>query len=92
MNVAARRYVPLPIEDEVVSLFAGARGFLDELEVAQVKDFEQFMLETIKREKSSILKEIREQKVISEELEKSLTDFMKQTLDAYKKKTAQEAA
>ena len=85
-------YHPLPVEDEVVSLFAGARGFLDELEVAQIKDFEQFMLETIKREKSSILKEIREQKVISEELEKSLTDFMRQTLDEYKKKTAQEAA
>ena len=85
-------YHPLPLEDEVVSLFAGSKGYLDELEVSQIKDFERFLLDLMKREKSTILKEIREQKVISEELEKSLADFMRYALDAYKKKVAEQVA
>ena len=85
-------YHPLALEDEVVSLFAGAKGFLDGLEVSQVKDFEKFLLESIKREKNSIMKEIRDKKAISEELEKELGTYMQQCLDAFKKKAAEKAA
>lgn len=85
-------YHPLPLEDEVVSLFAGSKGYLDELEVSQIKDFERFLLDLMKREKSTILKEIREQKIISDELEKSLADFMRYALDTYKKKVTDQVA
>ena len=85
-------YHPLALEDEVVSLFAGAKGFLDNLEVGQIKDFEKFLLESIKREKNSIMKEIREKKAISEELENELGTYMQQCLDAFKKKAAEKAA
>jgi F-type H+-transporting ATPase subunit alpha len=71
-------YHPLALEDEVVVLFAGAKGFLSELKVNQIKDFEAFLLESIKREKSSYLKEIREKKIISDELEAELNAFVKE--------------
>ncbi len=75
-------YHPLPVEEEVVILFAGSKGFLDELEIAQIKDYEAYLLAAFKREKNSLLREIREKKVISEELEHELKAFMeKVTVD-----------
>ena len=85
-------YHPLPLEEEVVSLFSGARGFLDELEVKQVKEFETYLLGCFKRERSSLLKEIREKKIISEELDKELAAFVQQCVAAFKKAKADEAA
>lgn len=75
---------PLPVEEEVVILFAGSKGYLDNLEIDQIKDFEAYLLDKIKREKNSYLKEIREQKVISTELEKSLHEFMAQSVETFK--------
>ena len=75
---------PLQIEDEVVILFAGSNGYLDSLEVHQIKNFETYILAKIRREKNVLLKEIREKKVISEELNKALNEFMAKAVDDFK--------
>lgn len=69
-------YHPLPLEEEVVILFAGSKGFLDELEVSEIKGYEEYLLAAFKRERHNLLKEIREKKIITEELEKEIRDFM----------------
>ena len=85
-------YHPLALEDEVVSLFSGARGYLDTLEVGQIKEFEAYLLDKFKKERTSVLKEIREKKVISDELEKELAEYVGQCVAAFKKMKADEAA
>ncbi len=69
-------YHPLPLEEEIVILFAGSKGFLDELDVSEIKGYEAYLLEAFKRERHNLLKEIREKKIISEELDKEMRDFM----------------
>ena len=71
-------YHPMPIEDQVVSIYAGVRGFLDQIKVSEVKDFETKALADIKSNHSEFLEEIRNTKVISDELDKKLTDYFTQ--------------
>lgn len=71
-------YHPMPIEDQVVSIYAGVRGFLDQIKVSEVKDFETKALADIKSNHPEFLEEIRNTKVISDELDKKLTDYFTQ--------------
>ena len=81
-------YHPLPMEEEVVILFAGSKGFLDELEISEIKEFERYVIEKIAKERPSYLKEIRENKVISEGLEKALMEFFTQKVEEFKQTRA----
>ena len=71
-------YHPMPIEDQVVSIYAGVRGFLDQIKVSEVKDFETKALADIKSNHPEFLEEIRNTKVISDELDKKLTNYFTQ--------------
>ena len=83
------QYAPMNIEDQVVSIFLGVRGFLDEISVKQVRKFEKYVLERIKKEYSNILSNIREAGKISDEIEEELkkiveiyqADFLKEQKD-----------
>ncbi len=66
---------PLGVAEEVVVIFAGIRGFLDKIETNDVKSFEASALREIKTSHPDFLEEIKEQKVISKELDQKLTDF-----------------
>jgi F-type H+-transporting ATPase subunit alpha len=77
-------YHPLALEEEVVILFAGSKGILDELELSQIKGFERYLLDTMRKEKNSFLKEIREKKIISAELEQEMLAYMQQTVATFK--------
>ena len=68
-------YHPMPVEDQVVSIFAGVRGYLDKIPVREVRNFEQKALTAIKAQYPKYLEEIKEKKVISDELDAKLTKF-----------------
>src|SRR5205823_255679 len=51
---------PLPVEEQVVSIFAGTRGFIDDIPVSDVRRFEAELLEYFRSEQSELFKEIRE--------------------------------
>lgn len=76
-------YSPMPVAEEVVAIFAGVRGYLDKIRVDEVLDFQNKALAEIKANYPQILDEIREKKVISEELEKRLNDFYAEFLQRY---------
>jgi F-type H+-transporting ATPase subunit alpha len=50
---------PLPVEEQVVSIFAGTRGFLDDLDVDKVRRFETDLLEDIRSRHRGLLDDIR---------------------------------
>jgi F-type H+/Na+-transporting ATPase subunit alpha len=51
---------PLPVEEQVVSIFAGTRGYLDDLDVAEVRAFENGLLDEVRARRSEVLARIRE--------------------------------
>ena len=75
------QYVPMAVEEQVVLIFAGTRGFLDKLPVDSVKRFESEYLDYLKTKHPAILDEIREQEKISDELDgkmrAAIEDFLK---------------
>lgn len=68
-------HTPLPVAEEVVLIFAGVRGFLDKMSVEEVNPFEDAVVERVRAKHPEFLTEINEKKVISEDLDKRLTDF-----------------
>ena len=68
-------YHPLPVEEEVVSIFAGVNGFLDKISLDDVKEFEQKSIEELRVNYPQYLSDIKEKKVISDELNKQLREF-----------------
>jgi len=74
------QYVPMPAEKQVMILFAGTFGYLDEVPVESVAEYEKQMLEFAGTKHPEILKEIKEKGIISDELEGKI----KKALDQFK--------
>jgi F-type H+-transporting ATPase subunit alpha len=73
------QYQPLPMEKQVTILFAGAKGFLDELPVDALSDYENELYTYIEANDPSIFADLKDQQEISSSLEekmkKALTTF-----------------
>jgi F-type H+-transporting ATPase subunit alpha len=68
------QYKPYPIEEQVVSIFAGTKGYLDELPVSGVAAFESAMLEHLRCEHPELLNELKETGEMSDALAQKLGD------------------
>src|SRR5215468_7394697 len=66
------KYQPMPVEEQVASIYSGTRGFLDGLPVGRVGDYEQHMLDAIKSERPELMEAIRATGEIPPEVEKGL--------------------
>lgn len=66
------QFQPMSIETQIVVLYAATKGYLDKMNVSAIAQFEQTLLREID---TNILTTIREQKVISEELNTKLKTF-----------------
>ncbi|MDI3308638.1 MAG: F0F1 ATP synthase subunit alpha [Acetobacteraceae bacterium] len=70
------QYKPIPVEEQVVSIFAGTRGYLDKIAVNQVTEFERRMLSEMKATRPEILEAIRTDREIKKETEDKLVAFL----------------
>jgi F-type H+-transporting ATPase subunit alpha len=70
------QYTPLPVEEQVVVIYAGVRGYLDRIAVEKVTDFEQQLLSELRAKGQDILETIRTEREISEGTEERLKSFM----------------
>ena len=70
------QYSPLKVEEQVVSIFSGVRGFLDDVELNQIKSFEKKLLSKIKSEAPDILNNIKSSGKIDESNEEKLKTFI----------------
>ena len=75
------QYSPLPVEEQVVVIFAGTRGYLDEVDLKDVEDYEFRLLEYMRTSGKDLLETIRVEKKIEdateEKLKSVLEDFTK---------------
>jgi F-type H+/Na+-transporting ATPase subunit alpha len=67
------QYQPLPIEKQVVIIFAGTQGLLDDVPVDAVREFETFFYGWLERKHPQILAEIRDKKELSDALRDTVT-------------------
>src|SRR5437773_866155 len=67
------QYQPLPVEKQVVIIFAGTQGLLDDVPVDAVREFETFFHGWLERKQPQILAEIRDKREISDALRETLT-------------------
>ncbi|AIH03533.1 MULTISPECIES: F0F1 ATP synthase subunit alpha [Thermodesulfobacterium] len=79
------QYQPLPVEKQVCILFAGTRGFLDEMPLDVLGQYEKELYEFIESKYPEIYKEIREKKEISPELEQKMMQVFKEFNELFKK-------
>ena len=68
------QYQPMPTQEQVVSMYAATRGFMDDVPVASVQAFERDFLDFIRGAKSDILDDIVARKVLDADLEARLKD------------------
>src|SRR5580704_4488832 len=72
------QYDPFPVEDEVVSIWAGSNGYLDDVPLEDVSRFEHDFLENLRRSHEGILTAIRETKDLSEDTVTALKDAIEE--------------
>jgi F-type H+/Na+-transporting ATPase subunit alpha len=70
------QFSPMAVEEQVVSIFAGTRGYLDKVDVAQVTRFEAAMVGELKARKPEIIASIRDKRELTPDTEKALTAFL----------------
>ena len=76
------QYSPMPVEVQVVVLWASQNGFVDDVAVDKIKDFQAKLVDFISTRKAELLAKVRNEKAISDaitaELKAAVTEF-KQT-------------
>jgi F-type H+-transporting ATPase subunit alpha len=82
------QYNPYPVEEQIVSIYAGTKGYLDDLPVEKVSEFEISMLEHFRAKGSEILETIRNTGELSAEVEEKLVRTIKNFKQVYAKKDA----
>jgi F-type H+-transporting ATPase subunit alpha len=70
--------VPMDVEQQILVIFAGTKGYLDEFPVNVIDKYEEKLLEFAQKNYGDILREIKEKKVLSPEIERKLLDMLKE--------------
>jgi len=78
------QYVPMPVEKQVVSIFTGTNGYLDDLPLASVQRFEKEFIEMMEIKYSNVLDAIAETKELSKDLEANLHTIAKEFIQKFK--------
>jgi len=77
------QYKPLPVEEQVVVIYAGVRGYLDKVARDKVTDFETKFLAEFREKGKEVLAAIRKDKDLSSESEATLKSFLENFVKTY---------
>ncbi|MBF0269125.1 MAG: F0F1 ATP synthase subunit alpha [Alphaproteobacteria bacterium] len=70
------QYSPMPVEEQVVSIYAGVKGYLDKLAVNDVTRFEAAMLNELRAKQGALLEAIRTEKALTPAIEEKVKAFL----------------
>ncbi len=73
-----KQYSPLPVEKQVLLIFAGTNGFVDDLPVESMRKFEDELYHFVENAHPGILNDIREKKTIDDALKATIQDVLKE--------------
>ncbi|OLB57318.1 MAG: F0F1 ATP synthase subunit alpha [Nitrospirae bacterium 13_2_20CM_2_62_8] len=77
------QYTPMPVADQVISIYAGVNGFLDDVRVSQIRQFEEDLLRYVAQHHPQIRKDLTTKAKIDE----ALATELKQIIITFKQKT-----
>jgi len=78
------QYTPLPVEKQIVIIYAGTNGFLDDLEVSRCRAFEEALYRFLDEGYSALLAKIRERKAIDDEIKAELKEALNQAKEEFR--------
>ena len=70
------QYSPMTVAEQVISVFTGVKGFLDDIELNEIKKFEKDIIEKIKSEKPEIIDSIESTGKLEENTDKILSQII----------------
>jgi F-type H+-transporting ATPase subunit alpha len=77
------QYRPLPVEEQVVVIYAGVKGYLDALDLKRITAFESHLLSEIRANGQEILATIRDEQALSDETDGTLKEFMENVVKTF---------
>jgi F-type H+-transporting ATPase subunit alpha len=77
------QYVPIPVEKQVVLMYAGANGYIDSYPESSLKKYEQEMLAYVENKHPDILADIKEKKQLDSKIEDKLTTALNNFKDQF---------
>jgi len=75
------QYVPLPVEDQIIGIFAGTQGYMDDIPVDAIRRFEAELISFMKDRKADVRTAVATKKALDDELRASL----KAAIEEFKK-------
>jgi F-type H+-transporting ATPase subunit alpha len=72
------QYQPMPVERQVLIIYAGTNGYLDEFEVGDALAYEAEMLRFVESRRPGVLAELREKKVLGDELKAQVDEALRE--------------
>jgi len=82
------QYQPLNVVRQVLIIFAGTQGFTDDLEVAEIRAFEQGLYQFMDSSRSSLVQRITNEKVLTDEIRAELGAALKEYKEKYRAEKA----
>ena len=70
------QYSPMTVAEQVITIYAGVKGYLDSIYISQINSFEKGLLELVKSEKPEILESIQKSGKIEEDIDKILSEII----------------
>lgn len=71
-------YSPLPVENQIILIFAGTKGYLDDVPVDKITEFENGLYPYIEAKYANILEQIKSKKALDKDLEEALHNALKE--------------
>lgn len=68
------QFVPMSVDDQIIVIFAGTQGFMDDIPLDAIRPFEEGLMRYIRAEKQAIKKEIMEKKALDDELKAKISE------------------
>ena len=79
-----KQYSPMTVAEQVLTIFAGVRGYLDDIDLKNIEDFENKLLEKCKSEKPEIIESISSSGKLDEDIEKNLASMINDLKEKFK--------
>ena len=86
------QYCPMHMEDQVIGIYLGVHGYLDNLPVSDILAFEKYVIDKMHNEHSDIVAEIKKTKMISDESDETLKTYIPKYLEIFKKDNPHKAS
>jgi F-type H+-transporting ATPase subunit alpha len=79
-----KQYTPMTVAEQVISIFCGVKGYLDNIDLKNISDFENKIIDRCKSEKPQIIESILSSGKLEEQTEKDLIEVITNLKETFK--------